>query len=84
MNKNSILIDLEYVEKNPTIFVVVIEKDLFYKMTCGRTYERDIAKNHITAIVLGHRADLGVLDSHFHNMIIIGHKKIHSRCRFIV
>jgi hypothetical protein len=45
-------------------------------MTCGRTYEmRGIAKNHKTAIVLRHRADPGVLDSLFRNMIILGHKK---------
>ncbi len=50
-------------------------------MTCGRTYEiRGIAKNHKTAIVLGHRADLGGLDSHF----LLDHKKIHSPYGLIV
>lgn len=45
-------------------------------MTWERTYEiRGITENHKTAIVLGRGADPGVLVSHFHNMIILGHKK---------
>jgi hypothetical protein len=45
-------------------------------MTCGRTYEmRGIVKNHKTAIVLRDRAHTGLLDSLFHNMIILGYKK---------
>lgn len=48
-------------------------------MACGRTCEiRGIAKNHKTAIVLGHRTDPGVLDSHFHNMIILDQKNTFS------
>jgi hypothetical protein len=72
------------ISKISTIFLVLAEKhlrytileDSFYEMTCGRTYEmRGIVKNHKTAIVLRDRAHTGLLDSLFHNMIILGYKK---------